>query len=1174
VVGIVYEFDKGWWAITAEDFVVTRSESFEGTYNLLDGGRHFDHFPSMSDLVIPPDATTKDTFVHLHTHSHYSPLDGLTTIEEMVESVKGHGQRAVAVTDHGICAGHPDLQLVADKHGIKPIFGLEAYFVEDRLERPAPGDKEAQERLSDYWHLILLAKDDEGLGNLWAASTESYRDGKYKKPRLDWDTLRRHHKGLIATSACLRGPLAHHGLGGQRSEPTEEEATATRARLGQLLEIFGEDFYIEIQTGQTPLQMTLNHRLIELAQEYNVPMIAAADSHYQLPTDKYAHQVWLRAQTNSDIAEDSSLFGSGDDYHISSEEEVRQDLASQGIPEDVIDVAIANTARIAEQCTAKIVARKDMPVYSKTGGHQADQDRLLDLCLKAWPKTVGKRHPHSVYETRLAKEFQLLKDKNYCGYFLVVWDYCRYARSKKILIGPGRGSGAGSLIAYLLGITGVDPVDSGLLFERFLTEGRMSLPDFDVDFPASKKREMQQYIRDRYGDQNVAVVGSSLKHKNKSIVKSLGMTLKSQLPADAFGDLNDVCKIIDMAEADTAGLGMSWEALWAQHDDVLRPYRQKYPEVFKLADRLVGRVRTYGQHAAGMVISPDGSLVNQLPMRAVKDESGEEHMVTQLDGATLEQLGFIKADLLTLRNLDTIQATIDLIRERRGLEVWPDDWRAEYEDPQVWEQICEAHTMGIFQIETRAGTQLVKRVQPTSLAELADIMTLVRPGPTRSGLTETYLRRRAGQEEVSYPDPRLEAVLADTYGAIIYQEQVMAATMELAGYTSTEADDVRRILGKKKVEKTQEAGQEFVSRATIDREVAEQLWLQMAEFAKYAFNKSHSYSYAALAYWTAWLKFHFPVEFLAMALSTVDKDRIPDFVKETRRMGYAVLPPDINRSGTGFRAADLGVRYGLDSIKGVGPAAVKSILENQEFETWEDFTSRRGRATHAGVVSLLAQVGAFDDLVPNRRGLVVLLQNEKDGTASQCVFKNTEVDGPGGLPCTFDWSTEPPNINPRTGKTLKPKPLPKKCTRACRNFTPSPPLDITAVQPYSRTQVRELEMNLLGVYLSSTPFDDLQPEDRQLTLSYAQALAQPGAPVKNYVVAGIITKARPYVPPSTGRTMGFVAMETEVETLDIAVFAPLWERFSRDLTVGTFGVAQIKHEDDGRNHLVDYQPVR
>lgn len=1153
------------WAISTVRFAEYRQEQ-AGYYPYpRAAGRVFDDMPTVAELYEPAPADTPSSFVHLHAHSHFSTLDGLSTPDEMVDIAKAHGQTAIAITDHGTCAGHPDLQAAADRAGIKPIFGIEAYLIDERTERPAPGDKAAQERLRRYWHLILWAKDDGGLKNLWAASTESYVDGKYYYPRMDWDTLRRHSKGLMASTACLGGPLCRDAL-------TVGNEEVARDRLGKLLEIFGEDLYIEIQTGWSEEQHRVNEGLVKLAREYGVPLIAADDSHYPLPQDKQTHQIWLRVRQDRSMSDDIGLFSDGEDYHISSEQEIRSEL-SQYLPADVVDEAITNTGVVASKCTAKIVGRTTMPVYAKQGSYPADEDKLLDLCLAAWKKTAGKRESQEVYETRLAQEYALLKSMKFCGYFLVVWDYCRYARSKKILIGPGRGSGAGSLIAYLLGITGVDPVEHGLLFERFLTEGRVGLPDFDVDFPASKKRELQQYIRDRYGEDSVAVVGSVIKLKNKGVVRSLGIALKDELPSTAYVDLTDVAKIIDAAEADTAGLGMSWESLWIEHGEVLKPYRDRYPEFFTLADRLVGRVQSYGQHAAGMVISPDGPLAGQLPMRTTKGEDGVEHMVTQFDGVTMEELGYIKADLLTLRNLDTIQATIDLIRDRRKLEIWPDDWREEYDDPQIWEEICDAHTMGIFQVETRAGTQLVKRVKPRSLADMADVMTLVRPGPTRSGLTEIYLRRRDGREEVTYPDPRLEEVLADTYGTIIYQEQVMAATRKLAGYSPTEADGVRKILGKKKVEKVLAAGQEFISRATMERDAAEFLWNQMAEFAKYTFNKSHSFSYAMLAYWTAWLKFHFPVEFLASALSTVDKVRIPEFVKETRRMGYLVLPPDVNRSGTGFRADELAVRYGLDSVKGIGPAAVKAIIENQGYGSWEDFIARKGRAANVGVVEKLAQVGAFDSLVPNRRGLVVLLQKEKDGTASQCVFKNIEVRGPNDLPCEFDWESEPLPPARTPGKFLKAKPIPKKCTKACRNFTPVPPLDLSEVRPFDRNQVRELEMSLLGVYLSSTPFDDLHQVDRDTTYSYAQTLSEPSAPQGYYMLSGIVTKCKPHV-TSTGKSMGFIALETEVETVDITVFSDLWERFRRDLTVGTFGVAQAMREDDGRLHLVDYQPVR
>ena len=1410
-----------------------------------------EHLGEMETVALQ---TSTKTFVAEGFLSHNSALDGLSNMAEIVREVAKDNQHAVAITDHGTCAGHANLMTVATKEGIKPIFGIEAYFVHDRLTRPEKGDREAQRSLKDYYHLILWARDDVGLRNLWAMSTESYRDGLYYKPRMDWDTLSGHSEGVMASTACLRGPLLHQAL-------LEDRDDVARQNLARLLGIFGDNLFVEIHTNQLPEQIEANRRLVTLASEVGVPIVAAVDSHYPCADDVRAHRTWLSVQTDSDISDDSDLFAGGQEYHIATEAEVRQALAYLGT--SVVDEAVSNTVAIADQCSARIQGTTHMPVLAKSGGAQADVDRLLEVCRANWHLVQNKPIPESVYQERFDREFDLLRRKNYCGYFLLVSDITNHARKNGILVGPGRGSGAGSLIAYLMGITALDPVARGLLFERFLTEGRTSPPDFDVDFPQSKKHILQQYVRDTYGEDHVAVVGSVLRLKSKGVVENLARAMKSLLPPEAYMDLRGFSQIVTDAEADTAGLGMKWDDLWETYGEQLQPYRDKYPDLFAMADKLVGRVKTYGQHAAGLVVSTDEPLTDRLPLRKA-GEAG--HMVAQFDKDALEALGFLKLDLLTLRNLDTIQEAIDLIRQRRGIEIDVYSWEDQYDDPQVWEEVASGRTLGIFQIETQAGTTLVRTMQPRSIEELADAITLVRPGPKNSGLTASYLRRRAGDEQVTYPDPRLESALGETFGNMIYQEQIMAACMLLAGYTSEQADEIRSILGKKKVDKAKAAGQEFVSRAVewggMDRGSAEQLWAQMAEFAKYcvagdtrvhlasanagmdgtvtveelhrritapllppvsgkpkrgeeyagpcvvcgateavswtrgacnpcyvwrqkfqdverglygltveadgrirpcrilmvhkhdpaqtwtvtladgrsitatanhqhltdqglrrvdelvvgdrlvadvgyeehryargeyrstvgdrllvgavngamgsdnygyvdggfaslmawtaqapdcceecghdgsvnrlerahldgvrsnndwanlrmlcvschkkhdyrhngrrrrwgkgrltagveiigiepravepvysvvmddphiwigngiatanSFNKSHAYAYATLGYWCAWLKFHFPAEFLCAALSTVDKDRVPDFVKESVRMGLTVLPPDVNESGHGFSVVDnLTIRYGLDAIKGVGDAAVQAVVQGQPYDSLDDFLARKGSACHSGVVALLARVGALDSLYPNRRALEQRFADDKSGVHLRCVHLRSDHVGPNGLPCVFDWANEPPPINPRTGKKTKPKPIPKRCTKACRNYTPPAEVDYSTIEPYSDDDIRDIEVEMLGTYLTSTPFDRIAPEHREDLREYARELDI--GPHGRYLVASIITRTKPYKDRS-GKPMGFLDFVTEEGEFSAVCFSKIWKEQHKTFQTGALCLVEVEKTSRG-----------
>lgn len=1188
------------WALTSEKFAEERVEHGSSYKISAAHWSCFDRLPSYAEVILGKETALvvpATGFAHLHTHSEYSPLDGLSKVEEVVAQVKAHGQQAVALTDHGRCAGHPQLQSVCRKEGIDPIFGIEAYFADDRLVRPEAGDSKMVLTLkNDYFHLILLAQNDEGLKNLWAMSTESFRDGFYYRPRMDWDTLRRHSAGIVASSACLRGPISVPIL-------DDDEALA-RTRLARLLDIFGDRFYLEIQPNNLPEQRKVNHALVGLAKDFGVPLLATADAHYPTEADHAAHETWIALQTNSDVNDEGDLFAVNLDLYVQSEAKVREGLAYLGAA--AVDEAVKNTVLVANQCKASIGGKPTAPVYSKKGGQERDVERLLDLCLANWAKVEHKAADPDTYMERFEYEFGLLSKKGFCGYFLMVADYCRYAKQNGILVGPGRGSGGGSLVAYLCDITEVDPVEADLPFERFMTEGRTELPDFDVDFPASKKGVMLKYLRDTYGEDHVISIGTHLRLKAKGIIKDLGRALMSvlterelavlreaersedrwaiQRAKEALGtriaeinkDLAAASNIVKAAEAGTAGLGLSWEELWAQFGDELEPYRTKYPAIFNMADHLVGRLKTYGKHAAGVVISTDRPLTDWLPLSSGEDD---EQMVSQFDMNALTDMGLVKFDILTIRTLDTVQMAVDLIRDRRGIDVDIYAWKEEYQDPQVWAEIAAAKTLGIFQIETKSGTRLCKQMGPLTLGEFCDMITIVRPGPMRSGLTDTYLKRRAGLEPVAFPDPRLEQYLGNTWGCMIYQEQIMQACMHLAGYGSDEADKVRKILGKKKVEAIGPAGQEFVSRAVewggMDREVASHLWDQMAEFAKYSFGKAHAYAYAVLGYWTAWLKFHYPVEFYVAALSTIDQDRIPEFIKELRRNGFAVLPPDVNASGRGFKAEPLAVRYGLDAIRGVGATAVEYLEAGQPYASlaqFEEYTGQKGTKANSGVVTALAKVGALDSLEPRRAGLLARLEAAKDGTDARCQRKDERAQGPNGLPCTFDWSSEPVPLNPRTGKKLKPKDPPKKCTRACRQYVAPAPLDLATVPELTGEQIRTMEHGLLGVFLSSTPFDRLDPADRSQLLASAEELVE--GPPKQYALAAILMGVRKTKTRAAQEDMAFLTLDTEVETVEAVCFPQTWASIEHVLHDGQLCLVVLEKQSDERGLVLrEYVPI-
>lgn len=1102
-------------------------------------------------IVSTPEITA---FTHLHTHSEYSPLDGLSRMEELAAKISEEGGQALAITDHGTCAGHPALQAACDKYGLRPIFGIEAYFVDDRHERATPEStpEEARRIRYGYNHLILLAKNDEGLRNIWALSTEGWREGEVSgTPRIDWDSLQRHREGVICTTACLGGPLSDLIV-------KTGDLDGAIQRLSRLKSIFGEDLYLEIQPNDIPEQIALNEVLVELSEIYDVPLVAAVDSHYVRKDDEDLHTTWLKCQLK-EVKEDYWHLA-----HCMSEQEARESFHGR-IPDKAIEQAITNTAYIASQCNARIPSKIVMPVFHRQGGHERDAERLHEICEANWHRIrPGRKYSEQDYRERFEREYDLLSRKLYCGYFLMVADYVVWAKENGILVGPGRGSGAGSLIAFLLRITEVDPVEHEILFERFITEGRKTLPDFDVDFPQSKRSVIQNYLRDKYGDDHTLRIGTHLRYKNKGIVQKLFSAYGPELPPEAFSDAKAISTLISEAEAGTAGLGLSWEELWSQIGEDLEPFRRKYPQIFSRADELVGRLYSYGRHAAGIVISTEEPLTDRLPLRS----GGEgEQMISQFDMEALDFMGYIKFDILTIRTLDTLQVTVDTARKHYGLSIDVYAFEEEYEDPLVWDRICEGYTLGMFQIETTSGTKLVKRLKPRSIADLADVGALVRPGPTRSGLTETYLVRRDGLEAVVFPDPRMEEFLSSTQGVLVYQEQVMQTAMILAGYDSTEADGVRKILGKKKVDQVVEAGHKFTDGCVahgMDRQAAETLWSQMAEFAKYGFGKAHSVAYGMITYWTAWLLVHYPVPTLTALLCTVDKERIPEFVQQARKIGIHILPPDINASGKGFRPEGITIRYGLDSIKGVGEKAVDNLELCQPFADFADFLERKdSRAVNSGVVQILAKVGAFDSIEPHRKALVQRLEAESDGSAVQCVFKDPELQGPNGLPCTFDWESEPRPVNKRTGKLLKAKPLPKKCTKACRQYTAPEPVELSLVEPYTAREIRQIEQEMLGLQLSSTPFEVFAEEDRKDLRDFAELLDK--GMVGVYMIAGTISRVRHHV-DRAGRKMAFFNLVTESTDVNIAAFAEEYATYHLSIQEGFFGMAEVKR-DSGGVHL-------
>lgn len=1061
------------------------------------------------------------TFVPIHNHTEHSPLDGLSTAEEAARRAAEDGNPALAQTDHGTCAGHWQHQDACDKAGVRPLLGLEAYFRPDRLLRPAPGDKEAQKRLAYGDHLILIAQDDQGLHDLWRGNSEAHATGFYHRPRWDWELLERYGSHLIATTSCLGGIVSKNLLRGNYEQALRD--------LTRLKSIFSGRLYLEVQANEIPEQIRLNQLLAAAGESLGIPLVAACDAHYPAEGDAALQKLWMLCQSGKQTEAYWSFSA------MLTEDRVREMLGY--LDTRVTDQAIANTVEIAGQCSARISGHFDPPVFTPGGTADDDARRLLEMCRRNWHRVPDTQ----VHRDRLEREFEVVASKGLAGCYLMVEDLVRWVRSQGVLVGPGRGSAAGSLISYLLSITSTDPIAAGLLFERFLTPGRVALPDFDLDFPSSKRAMIQNHVAAQYGEDRVVRVGTVMRYGAKGILNKLFSVLADRLPPEAPADARTIARMIDEAEVGTAGLGLPWDEIVS--DKQIAEFAEKYSSVFGIAAALHGRVYSYGKHPAGLIISPGQSLDGVLPMRL---DTTSKMMVSEFGFREAEELGLLKLDCLTLRTLDSLQEAIALVEKRTGRRLDPRDWEIEHDDPQVWDEVGTGRTLGMFQIETSLCIDYTQRHRPRTIGDLADLTTYIRPGPRNSGATEHYLARRSGAEPVTYPHPLLEEALSRSQGVMLYQEDILTACRILGGYSDLEADGVRKILGKKLTEKIDAAGEEFIRRCTErghDTEQVTTLWAAMAEFGKYAFNRAHGYSYATLSYWTAWMKVHYPVEMLTAILSTLDKmERMAEFATEARRLGIRVLPPDVRFSGAGFEAEGLSIRYGLAAIPQVGPAAIAGIRAAQPYASLEDFRKESGADN--GVLYALAKAGALDPLVPSRKGLVRMIEADRDGSASRCIYKDPDVKGPGGLPCTYDWLNEPappPRVSPKTGRQLKviSRPVPRRCTVACRRYTPPEARGLDSCPEYTPAELFRAERDIYGCWMSEAPFElldqwspGMRAQARQLALAVQDAA--PGT----YPVAAVY--GGHHTATTRNRTtMWWVSLVTEAALFSLACFSPL-----------------------------------
>ena len=885
-------------------------------------------------------------FTHLHVHTEYSLLDGSSKIKELVNRAKELNMDSLAITDHGVMYGVIDFYRAAKEAGIKPVIGCEVYV--------APGSRFDRENVNGedrYYHLVLLAENDTGYHNLMKIVSKGFVDGFYYKPRVDMEVLETYHEGIIALSACLAGEVPRYLARGLYEEAKK---AAVKYR-----DIFGENnYFLELQDHGIPAQRTVNQGLVRMSQELNIPLVATNDSHYTFKEDAVPHDLLLCIQTGKKVTDENRMRYEGGQYYLKSEEEMAAVFP-------YAREALENTHRIAERCNVEIeFGVTKLPKYDVPEGYDA-WSYLNKLCEDGF----AERYPEDdgSLKERLHYELDVIHSMGYVDYFLIVWDFIHFAKSHGIMVGPGRGSAAGSIVAYCLAITDIDPVKYQLIFERFLNPERVSMPDIDVDFCFERRQEVIDYVVEKYGKDRVVQIVTFGTLAAKGVVRDVGRVL--DLP---YAKCDAIAKMIP------GDLGMTLEKALKASPDLRNAYNED-EEVKYLIDmsmRLEGLPRHSSMHAAGVVISRE-SVDEYVPLSKAADGT----ITTQFTMTTLEELGLLKMDFLGLRTLTVIQNAVDQVKKNRGVAI---DLKAiDYNDKAVLESIGTGKNDGVFQLESGGMKSFMKELKPENLEDIIAGISLYRPGPM--DFIPKYLKGKNDKSSITYDCPQLEAILKPTYGCIVYQEQVMQIVRDLAGYTWGRSDLVRRAMSKKKGEVMERERQNFVYgnpeegvtgciHNGIDEKTANTIYDEMIDFAKYAFNKSHAAAYAVVSYQTAYLKYYYPMEFMAALMTSVIDNitKVSEYILSCRQMGMKILPPDINEGESGFSVHGDSIRYGLSAIKSVGKSVVAEIererSERGYFTSLEDFVDRMSnKEVNKRTLESFIKSGALDSLPGTRK---------------------------------------------------------------------------------------------------------------------------------------------------------------------------------------------------------------
>lgn len=1057
------------------------------------------------------------SFTHLHVHSGYSLLDGSASIKELVQRTKELGMDSIALTDHGVMFGAIDFYKEAKAQGIKPIIGCEVY-----VAYRTRFDKEKVDSRST--HLVLLAENMTGYENLIKLVSAGHLEGFYRKPRIDFDILREYSEGIIGLSACLGGGVSRL-LVQEQYEQAKELAILYEEILGK------ENFYLEMQDHGIPEQKTVNQQMLRLSKETGIPLVVTNDTHYIYPEDAEAHEILLCIQTGKTMDDPTRMIYHGGQFFIKSPEEMEKLFP-------YAKEALANTSKIAQRCNLDFTFNElKLPEYDVPDGYSA-AEYLKKLCYEG----LEERYMPVTEELkeRLEYELSVIIQMGFVDYFLIVWDFIKYAKDNGIPVGPGRGSAAGSIVAYTLSITNIDPIKYQLIFERFLNPERVSMPDIDVDFCYERRQEVIDYVIEKYGAERVAQIITFGTMAARAVIRDVGRA--TNMP---YADVDAIAKMIPLELKITIkkALKMNGE---------LRELYETNPDVKYLLDmsmRLEGLPRHASTHAAGVVISKK-PVAEYVPLN-----SNDGVVTTQFTMNTLEELGLLKMDFLGLRTLTVIQNALDLIEINHNICIDID--KIPLDDQDVFKLISSSNTEGIFQLESAGMKSFMRELQPGSLEDVIAGISLYRPGPM--DFIPKYIKGKNDQESITYTHPTLEPILDETYGCIVYQEQVMQIVRDLGGYSLGRSDLLRRVMGKKEEEVMAKERQIFINgddeiegciKKGIPVDVANKIFDEMTDFAKYAFNKSHAAAYAAIAYETAWLKTHYPVEFMAALMTSVmgNTDKIKEYIDSCKRMGIEVISPDINEGYGFFSTSDNKIRYGLAAIKNVGHKMIAAMVEEREangpYSSLTDFYTRMAsRDTSKRAIESLISAGAFDSLGGNRNQYHAVYKQIGDGIT---LSRKKNIEGQINL---FAFGAEEEEV---------------------KNEDVLPDME-----EYPSKVLLTLEKEILGIYLSGHPLAEYEEKIRSHTSATSKDFRLPDdieeeRPLKDgqrAKVGGIIVQKK-IITTRNNKTMAFVTLEDVLGTIEVIVFPNIYEKgshyFDEDSIVLIDGKVTLKEEEDAK----------